>query len=221
MKRSWLPPVSRLRATFVLIVPAGIIVSGLLLPFRLPAAFLAPAAMLALLRRKLDSAPNRRTAAGIVIAATAGTVLSALALLLAAGYIGPFWGLFLFGWFTWLLPPVLIGAAGYRFYRQCRTTRSRAAAVIGFAALAWVVQGLHTFDWRKPVGNGDPEIYDDRGRLGVLYPGAGTQSMFVCEPRGPHFLWSVDFDGSEWIYRVFRPHIEVWFWLYRDRIYEL
>lgn len=92
MKRFWLPPVSLLRAVFVLVVPAGIIVSGLLLPFRLPAAFLAPAAMLALLRRKLDSAPNRRTAGGIVIAATAGTVLSALALLLAA--VGPFLGAF-------------------------------------------------------------------------------------------------------------------------------
>lgn len=41
------------------------------------------------------------------------------------------------------------------------------------------------------------------GGLACSIPAQGLSRCSFVSPRGPHFLWSVDFDGSEWIYRVF------------------
>lgn len=204
-----------------IVAPGLIIVSGWFFIGDFLAAILAPAVLCWSLLRPLNAIRNPWVAAALAVATVAGTTLVALGIFLLFGKVGPFWPIFLTGWFTWLLTPTLTGMAAQRFCRRIQSVSVQAGVACCFLALAYVLQGLFVFDWSKPIGNGDPEIYDAAGRLGVVYPASGIQSPFVCVPYGPHFLWSVDYSGNEWIYAIFRPHIKVWFGLYRNNYFEL
>ena len=210
-----------LMLTRAMVTAAVIIVCGWYLIPDFLAAILTPVALCWSLTRPLKGIGNTVAAIGLAIVAVAGTAMTALGILLLFNRVGPFWSIFLQGWCAWLLTPVLVRVAATLWCRRIQNPSLRVRTGFGFVALAYILQGLLVFDWRDAVGNGDPEIYDATGRMGIVYPAPGIQSRFVCFPRGPHFLWSVDYAGNEWLYGLFRPHINAWFWLYRNCYFDL
>ena len=214
-RRFWLMIAAAMGASAVIIVCGWFFVGDFL------AAIITPVALCWSLSRPLNAIGNPWAVAGLAVMAVAGTTLLALGILLLFDKVGPFWWFFLIGWSMWLLAPVLTGIVANRLCRRIQNPAVRVGTGIGFVALTYTIQGLLVFDWREAVGNGDPEIYDATGRMGVVYPAPGIQSPFVCVPHGPHFLWSVDYAGSEWIYSLFQPHIKAWLWLYRDSYFDL
>jgi hypothetical protein len=82
---------------------------------------------------------------------------------------------------------------------------------VGLAAAVYLLSGLLCLKfWTRTVPT-DVEHADTRGRLPALGPGVSPIGRLVCPPRGPSFLWSVDYAGGEWVWTVYRPMIRIWF----------
>ena len=51
------------------------------------------------------------------------------------------------------------------------------------------------------------------GLLPFLYlgPRASVMAYMIAPPQGPCFLFSCDYDGSEWIWKAYQPLVKLWF----------
>lgn len=113
-------------------------------------------------------------------------------------------------WLPWLLlftaPPLWFrhilatGSPGWRWPQ---------AALTAFAV--YLVSALVCFDVRCGTTPPDVEQSDAQGREPALGPCVLPTARLVCQPRGPSFLFSTDYSGSEWLWRVYRPLIRAWF----------
>jgi hypothetical protein len=122
----------------------------------------------------------------------------------------PFW----FPWLLWIVAaPQLVRAV---LGKSLVWWRWPLAAVAG--ALLYLLSAAVLFNLTGRTTPSDVEQTDERGRKAALGPKVQPTGILVCRPEGPSSLLSRDYEGSEWIWSVYRPVIWAWF-EYNDRTY--
>ncbi len=65
----------------------------------------------------------------------------------------------------------------------------------------------------------DVEHPNALGREPALGPRVSPVGRLICPPRGPSFLFSSDYNGTEWLWKVYQPFIQIWFARPRSKYY--
>lgn len=113
-------------------------------------------------------------------------------------------------WLPWLLMFTLTTLA-------IRYVLTRGAAGWRWILAAGLVFGIYTasaglcFDFSSHTPPTDVEQPDANGREPALGPKVRALGRLVCAPEGPSFLFSQDYEGSEWLWKIYHPVILVWF----------
>ncbi len=82
--------------------------------------------------------------------------------------------------------------------------------VLSVVAIYLLSAGI-CFDLRDRTPPTDVEQRDTLGREPAIGPGVWPTVRLICRPRGPSFLFSTDYDGSEWVWTIYRPLVHGWF----------
>jgi len=85
------------------------------------------------------------------------------------------------------------------------------ARTVAVGAALYAAAFLVVFDIRGGEPHPFVEQPDSSGRPPVVGPKITLAGNLLCPGTGPCFLWSCDHLGDEWIFRVWRPAIDVWF----------
>lgn len=75
----------------------------------------------------------------------------------------------------------------------------------------YVFSSALCFDFKSRTVPPDVEQPDASGREPALGPRVYPVGRLICRPRGPSFLFSRDYDESEWIWKMYHPLISIWF----------
>jgi len=121
-------------------------------------------------------------------------------------------------WLPWLLMFTLSTLAiRYVFVRAAADWRWFLTACLIFGI--YLASAGLSFDFSSHTTRADVEQPDAYGREPALGPEVRAIGRLVCAPEGPSFLLSRDYDGSEWLWKIYRPVILVWFALPGCRFY--
>ena len=190
----------------------AVLVGPLSLALREPfAAFVGPVLLAVVSTFVLSPLPRRERltwGAGLSGIATLALFLTVL-IIGARGGMGTLgMGVLTFFWLPWFL---LFSLPLTFIEWRSQTLLAKALTVLGLLPLLYLGSALLTFDFSGATYHAYHETPDSLRREPALGPRTSVTAYMIARPQGPCFLFSCDYDGSEWIWMVYRPLVNLWF----------
>lgn len=179
---------------------------GWIAPSSIHTALIAPSALAFVAFRSLKNQPFRLQILWCASAslASTGTLSLAIACIGALRFLpAPFW-------LPWLMLFTVTPLLVYRWWMNSPPSLRWLVVVVSILTFYYASFSL-CFDFSKHTQPPDVEQLDGSGREPALGPRVSTVGRLICPPRGPSFLFSADYDESEWIWILYRPLVHAWF----------
>ncbi len=94
---------------------------------------------------------------------------------------------------------------------RSQTLLAKALTVLVLLPFLYLGSALLTFDLRGATYHAYHETPDSLKREPALGPRASMMAYMIAPPQGPCFLFSCDYNGNEWVWKVYRPLVKLWF----------
>ena len=190
----------------------AVLVGPLSLVLREPfAAFVGPVLLAVVSTFVLSPLPRRERltwGTGISSIATMALFLTVLIIGARVGRGTSSMGVLTLFWLPWfLLFSLPLAFIAWR----SQTLRAKALTVLGLLPFLYLGSALLTFDFRGATYHAYNETPDRLKREPALGPRASVMAYMIAPPQGPCFLFSCDYDGSEWIWKAYQPLVKLWF----------
>lgn len=136
-----------------------------------------------------------------------GAGLCGIASLTATSFSRSFFLVIVF-WFPWFMLFVLplIGIIGSKL-----TWIKRTGLALVFPAFLYLGSALILFHFWGGQPAPDTETRDSKQREPAVGPAVSLLTYSICPPQGPCCVLSCDYDGSEWVWKVYKPLVDRWF----------
>ena len=190
----------------------AVLVGPLSLVLREPfAAFVGPVLLAVVSTFVLSPLPRRERltwGTGLSSIATMALFLTVLIIGARVGRGTSSMGVLTLFWLPWfLLFSLPLAFIAWR----SQTLRAKALTVLGLLPFLYLGSALLTFDFRGATYHAYNETPDRLKREPALGPRASVMAYMIAPPQGPCFLFSCDYDGSEWIWKAYQPLVKLWF----------